>query len=1519
MSLEVRTLELVTDSSKSISDLKSFESAIDSLSAKLLAFNAAKDKAFKSLSSDWTRLGKQLKPIKLEVSYAGLAPKFRQFQSHLLNHLRETQALVNQHKIVLSTVASTTGAAQAARGSVATAQKQLSGQALFQSVMGKQYANQDLTRIQSQKQLERMRMDMTPLLQKYWLMQENDIQNFKQRFDKLNLDQQKEMNAMLRQTFSPGMAAGRAQRQAGWISDIAKQEGWNQQIMQPFMRDISQKQKFVKEDPSKQALIEQARQWYLAQGGKPGQRQMGFDDLALSASAAWYKDPKLIGPQRNVFNEIASGQYQRSQVIASRSHLRGGQYVDLLAQADKNIIRRDFSDLRSSLSINQPTTAFTKENLTQGKVMRHPDDLKGFINKQFGLYEDNRDKLLERVKKDLEALDLKQYFEIDDATYDREHKRLTAEAKRIQKDQYGFKKASAITHDQRQSDLEYAFRNHPFQEVGAYNQDISTRLIDELYGTKAKRLETLQSKIDDSERTDIEKRANFLQKEIDLINHKKLMIEKATEALTKENQVASQGTILAKAHEIESNLLRQNDLYEKRGKLLDHLQMIEKRAIQYADVDTVGKSKDLQKRLATTRETIIDPTNTQQVNQFANEINRAEKETNNLQKSFDRTHKSGGIMNSVLGKTGMLLTAIAASIFILQNIAMWIQAALAPTLEFEGALRKLDQQNDLLKEDYAALSIIIEDAFTSGAMSIEAATGKFQQMRDAGYTTQEAIVSVQREMARLNDINLDSAVGQLDRLAGAIKNLLNVKGNWLGNLVGAAADKVLYMGATKEQQNAYDKLQKEIDQINTGLKGAKFFQNMGLPLDKTIAEKEARIKVLQDTQQLMINPVANKPDAWQGQKSEDLVQMNYSGGMPQSKTDQYNAAIRAEEVVLQNEKDKIKEETQALQEIQNALKKHAENMQIFQQIQEGSGQNIWNTLPKEKREEFVNQKHYYTGLNKDNLDQVLENYLYETLKRNVLTPSEFSALQTYKEKITSSWEKESKSLASAQEKAFKEKEKVEREHMEAFKQSLKIAESKWDYSSDSPQDYFKSVLESKGFKIDSEEKQRLFQAAVDKFNNKIVSWQNAFGKAAADNTLEIALAKTEAMRKKAVAANLDLNKSYPHLTGTKGTLNEFFNNQDIQHYKQSIEDEFAWAFKSTYGVSEKEAERTKEKYESYRDSILESGPLGAQQSQLRRINAIEEDAKKYHGYLESIDAKLSGTMTVQDFLNYQKQRISEGSVFSQYEQAFFKQAPYGGLEDMTEKEKNIFEKQGHFTEMASAALKDYADEAEKTATKTYQAFQNAFSQMADALTEFVMTGKMEWKSLADSIIREIVRIQMQQLSGNMATATSGLIDAGVSLLGSFFSPGALSSSQVAVQTGASATIPSGLLNAKGNMFNRYGLIPFATGGIVTKPTVFAFGKGGANLGIMGEAGPEAIMPVTRTSNGELGVKAVGSQMQNMIINIIEAPGTKATVKPSEDGKSMDVIIERVEAAMTNRMNRGTGLAPYLNSRYRQNR
>jgi phage-related minor tail protein len=73
---------------------------------------------------------------------------------------------------------------------------------------------------------------------------------------------------------------------------------------------------------------------------------------------------------------------------------------------------------------------------------------------------------------------------------------------------------------------------------------------------------------------------------------------------------------------------------------------------------------------------------------------------------------------------------------------------------------------------------------------------------------------------------------------------------------------------------------------------------------------------------------------------------------------------------------------------------------------------------------------------------------------------------------------------------------------------------------------------------------------------------------------------------------------------------------------------------------------------------------------------------------------------------------------------------------------------------------------------------------------------------------------------------------------------------------------------KGGSFSQGRVMPFAKGGVVAQATPFAM-RGGA--GLMGEAGPEAIMPLARGPDGRLGVQAAGSARPVTVVMNITTP------------------------------------------------
>ncbi|PKN35653.1 MAG: hypothetical protein CVU61_02185 [Deltaproteobacteria bacterium HGW-Deltaproteobacteria-19] len=169
-------------------------------------------------------------------------------------------------------------------------------------------------------------------------------------------------------------------------------------------------------------------------------------------------------------------------------------------------------------------------------------------------------------------------------------------------------------------------------------------------------------------------------------------------------------------------------------------------------------------------------------------------------------------------------------------------------------------------------------------------------------------------------------------------------------------------------------------------------------------------------------------------------------------------------------------------------------------------------------------------------------------------------------------------------------------------------------------------------------------------------------------------------------------------------------------------------------------------------------------------------------------------------------------------------------------------------------LRQYGEEATNVGKNLGDAFTRAFRSAEDALAEFIVTGKSSFTDLVNSILKDLARIAIQKtITAPLANALSG-INWG-SLFSSIFG------------------------SAQGNVFRGGRIVPFAKGGTIAfNPTLFPMANG---MGLMGEAGPEAVLPLTRLSNGNLGVQANSSQPSSVKVEIKNESGQKLAVTNSE--------------------------------------
>jgi uncharacterized protein YoaH (UPF0181 family) len=130
-------------------------------------------------------------------------------------------------------------------------------------------------------------------------------------------------------------------------------------------------------------------------------------------------------------------------------------------------------------------------------------------------------------------------------------------------------------------------------------------------------------------------------------------------------------------------------------------------------------------------------------------------------------------------------------------------------------------------------------------------------------------------------------------------------------------------------------------------------------------------------------------------------------------------------------------------------------------------------------------------------------------------------------------------------------------------------------------------------------------------------------------------------------------------------------------------------------------------------------------------------------------------------------------------------------------------------------------------------------------------------------------------------------------------------------------------NAHGNIFDAAGIQTFARGGtftnqVVQNPTLFKFARG---TGLMGEAGPEAIMPLKRMASGDLGVQTAGGGAQvtvNIINNSGEGVRQEEHAGPGGD-RQIDIIIGEMVGAQIAQGRYNTALESQFDSLRRRGR
>lgn len=184
-----------------------------------------------------------------------------------------------------------------------------------------------------------------------------------------------------------------------------------------------------------------------------------------------------------------------------------------------------------------------------------------------------------------------------------------------------------------------------------------------------------------------------------------------------------------------------------------------------------------------------------------------------------------------------------------------------------------------------------------------------------------------------------------------------------------------------------------------------------------------------------------------------------------------------------------------------------------------------------------------------------------------------------------------------------------------------------------------------------------------------------------------------------------------------------------------------------------------------------------------------------------------------------------------------------------------------------AKLHEVKDEGKGAFSELQSAIEGWGKSSAEAIVDFCSGSEVSFKSMVASMLKEIAKMMIYKNVTKPIADNAG--------------------------TWISALLSSATANANGGVYDSPSLSAYS-GGVYSSPQFFKFASG---AGVFGEAGPEAIMPLSRGADGKLGVKASGSSGTNVAISITvnEASGASEQASSGDTNAAWTQFAGRIKA------------------------
>lgn len=271
--------------------------------------------------------------------------------------------------------------------------------------------------------------------------------------------------------------------------------------------------------------------------------------------------------------------------------------------------------------------------------------------------------------------------------------------------------------------------------------------------------------------------------------------------------------------------------------------------------------------------------------------------------------------------------------------------------------------------------------------------------------------------------------------------------------------------------------------------------------------------------------------------------------------------------------------------------------------------------------------------------------------------------------------------------------------------------------------------------------------------------------------------------------------------------------------------------------------------EQTRDAVKQTASL-----QLEQSNKLAEMSLSQPAYEQMLEEQKIREDFTQRRVQLEQDVTDKNSALYRQQTAFLASEQQKQLEIVHSSADERAKAEGNYSLGFRKGVSDWVTTSKNAYAQMRDLAVSSFDAMADGVATFATTGKFNFSSFATSVIADLIKIQTRMAASSLLSYLFGI---GMSAAGAAAGGAASGSGGATGDMGMGTGWQNYVPNAKGGVYASPSLSAFS-GQIVDRPTTFAFAKG---AGLMGEAGPEAIMPLKRGADGSLGVRMAGANQQ----------------------------------------------------------